>query len=181
MHSFSRSLSTFVGDCIFLIEWKLNEPKPFPVDALPEVLADYVRQASDANGYDPSMIALPLLSSLARAIGNKRIIQPQRSNPSWTEPAIIWSLTIMQSGARKSPALKDATRFIRKYHAEQAKIEGDSVITKNFTGLGLWHLLASNRDTSILILIDELASFFKKYSVLRADSEKEEDTIPILL
>ena len=56
--------------------------KPFPVDALPEVVGIYVSAAAAAIGCDPAFIALPLLVSLARAIGNRMVI---RLKSTWLE------------------------------------------------------------------------------------------------
>jgi hypothetical protein len=64
-----------------------RKPKPFPIELLPEVIGNYVTEAANAIGCDPSYVALPLLASLARAIGNKRVIELK---DGYTQPAIIW-------------------------------------------------------------------------------------------
>lgn len=86
---------------------KAETNEPFPVSALPEVVADYVSAAAGAIGCDESFLALPLLGCLARAIGNRRVIQLKRG---WTEPAIIWAAFVGKSGSHKSPALSAATQ-----------------------------------------------------------------------
>src|SRR5262249_28241618 len=62
--------------------------KPFPAEALPEPARGYVDAASRAIGCDASYIALPLVTALAAAIGNSRVIRLKRG---WTEPAVLWA------------------------------------------------------------------------------------------
>jgi hypothetical protein len=88
---------------------------PFPVSALPNIIANYVSAASHAIGCDASFIAIPLLGCLARAIGNKRVIRLKRT---WTEPAIIWAAIVGKSGTHKSPAIAAATSFLQHKQAE---------------------------------------------------------------
>jgi hypothetical protein len=85
--------------------------KPFPVDVLPDKLAAYVHAASSAIGCDPSFVALPLLAGLGAAIGNSRVIQLKRG---WTEPAVLWTVTISESGNLKTPPLYAALAPIFK-------------------------------------------------------------------
>ena len=75
--------------------------EPFPVDALPEPYRSLVVQGAESIGCDPSLIALPLLATTAGAIGNARRI---KLKGGWTEPAILWAVTVAASGDRKSPA-----------------------------------------------------------------------------
>ena len=56
--------------------------QPFPVDVLPQPVRGFVVAGAKAIGCDQAYIALPLLASLASAIGNTRRIQLKRS---WTE------------------------------------------------------------------------------------------------
>lgn len=85
--------------------------RPFPVEALPEPVASFVRNSAEAIGCDPSFIALPLLVGFGSAIGNSRRVQLKRG---WTEPAIVWGAIIGESGSTKSPALELAMRAVRQ-------------------------------------------------------------------
>ncbi len=106
--------------------------QPFPVEALPEPLRSFVTKGAQAIGCDPSYIALPLLSALASAIGNSRRIQLKSG---WTEPAIIWTAIVGESGTLKTPAYKLAmgpTRdlqgdALKRFAEEQAKYEAEVV------------------------------------------------------
>jgi hypothetical protein len=92
--------------------------KPFPVSVLPEPVRSLVADAAKAIGCDPSYIALPLLSALASAIGNTHRIELKRG---WTEPAIIWTAMVGDSGTMKTPAFKLAMKAIRKAQADAFK------------------------------------------------------------
>src|SRR5262249_23238583 len=75
--------------------------QPFPVNALPAPLAEYVREGALALGCDPAYLALPVLAVVASAIGNTRRI---RLKGDWEEPAVLWTGLIADSGTLKSPA-----------------------------------------------------------------------------
>ncbi len=75
---------------------------PFPVDVLPGSLRKFVTRVSKALGCDHSFVVLPLLSALASAIGNTRVILLKHG---WTEPAIVWTAIVGDPGTLKSPAL----------------------------------------------------------------------------
>jgi putative DNA primase/helicase len=64
---------------------------PFPVDVLPKPVCAFINMASTAIGCDPSLIALPLLTTFAAAIGTTRQIQLK---PGWVEPSILWSVIV---------------------------------------------------------------------------------------
>lgn len=85
--------------------------KPFPSHTLPEPIRGFVTEAAKAIGCDPSYIALPLISALASAIGNTHRIQLKRG---WTEPAIVWTIIVGESGTMKTPAFKLAMKALRK-------------------------------------------------------------------
>jgi hypothetical protein len=79
----------------------------FPVDVLPGIVGQFVREASTAIGCDESYVAVPLLAALASAIGNTRRVRLKRS---WSEPAVVWAVIVGESGSQKSPAWEAATR-----------------------------------------------------------------------
>lgn len=91
---------------------------PFPVDVLPEPIRSFVADAAKSIGCDPSYVALPLLSGLAAAIGNTHRIALKRG---WTEPAIVWTAIVGESGTHKTPAFKAALKAIRKAQAQAFK------------------------------------------------------------
>ncbi|MCG3198736.1 MAG: hypothetical protein GHCLOJNM_03241 [bacterium] len=84
--------------------------RPFPIESLPEPIRSYVHSGAEALGCDPSLIALPLLSSVGGIIGNKRWL---RLKATWEEPPNLWTVTIGESGELKTPALRLALEPIQ--------------------------------------------------------------------
>ncbi|HEV3144837.1 MAG TPA: YfjI family protein [Gemmataceae bacterium] len=93
----------------------VSEWRPFPLDALPEILHQYVNDGAKALGCDPAMIALPVLASCAGAIGHTRVVSPKRD---WREPLVTWGVVVADSGTLKSPAHDKAVQPIRDVQAE---------------------------------------------------------------
>jgi len=83
----------------------------FPLVALPEPVRTYVADGARAIGCDPSFVALPMLSALASMIGNARTLQLKRS---WSEPSILWTVIVGESGTSKSPAFELALKPVRR-------------------------------------------------------------------
>jgi len=111
----TRAAIEALADAEEPIEFPRPEPsvrryRPFPTETLPEPVRTFVREASAAIGCDPSYVALPLLAGLASAIGNTRRIQLK---PGWSEPSIVWTAIVGDSGTMKSPALELALRPVR--------------------------------------------------------------------
>ncbi|MCE9543999.1 MAG: DUF3987 domain-containing protein [Planctomycetia bacterium] len=88
---------------------------PFPVDALPEPVADLVAEGAEAIGCDASYLALPKLVAVASAIGNSRTIF---LSDTWQEPAVIWAASVGDSGTLKSPAHERALAPLRRRQAD---------------------------------------------------------------
>ena len=82
----------------------------FPVEALPDLVRSYVTAAAASLGCDESFVALPVLSMLAAAIGNTRRLLIKRG---WTEPPIVRTLPVGNSGSCKSPAMDAALKPVR--------------------------------------------------------------------
>lgn len=92
--------------------------QPFPTEVLPGIAGEFVRATAAAIGCDESFIALPMLAGLAGAIGNTRVILLKRG---WTEPCVIWTAIVGDSGTLKSPALDAPLRAVRKKQIEELK------------------------------------------------------------
>lgn len=73
--------------------------EPFPDYLLPLIVRRYVVAGSKARATDCSIVALPILVTLAACIGTSRKISPK---PGWTAPAIMWGAVVARSGAVKS-------------------------------------------------------------------------------
>jgi len=73
----------------------------FPVEALPEPFATYVRDVAHARQCDPAAVAIALLASMAGTIGNARVV---RIGPSYYVVCVLWVGTVNDSGTVKTPA-----------------------------------------------------------------------------
>jgi hypothetical protein len=80
---------------------ELQPYQPFPVDALPKPLAEFVQQGALSLGCDPAFVALPAWAVLGSVIGNSRSIRLKRT---WWEPPVFWCAIVGDSGTLKSPA-----------------------------------------------------------------------------
>ncbi len=98
--------------------------RPFPISALPKPVSGFVSQAAEAIGCDPSYIALPLLSTFASAIGNSRRIELKRG---WSEPAIVWTAIVGDSGTLKTPAFKLAMQPVRDRQGKALKAHAEAM------------------------------------------------------
>ena len=96
-----------------------REYAPFPTELLPSPVRDYIEAAATSICCDAAYVALPLLATLAGAIGTTRRI---RLKKGWSEPSVIWCATVGDSGSRKSPGWEAGTEFLehiqRDAHAE---------------------------------------------------------------
>jgi hypothetical protein len=106
--------------------------RPFPVHLLPEPIRSYASASAAAIGCDPVFIALPMLAALASAIGSRRRIRLKRR---WTEPAIVWALTVATSGSYKSPGFDSAMLPVwrrqesaRRRHSEALKNYAEDLV-----------------------------------------------------
>jgi hypothetical protein len=79
--------------------------EPFPAGKLHAPLDQFVADSATVIGCDKAFVALPLLSALGAAIGNSSVIELKRG---WTEPAVIWTGLVGESGTLKSPAMDAA-------------------------------------------------------------------------
>lgn len=130
----------------------MPEPLPpresFPVDALPPVVAAYVTAVATALPCAIETVALPLLAAIGSAIGNSRRVRPKAS---WSEPAVVWSCTVLGSGKLKSPAHEKAVCFLasrqrkliakykqkmREFEAEKDQYEADKKRRKKLNDYG---------------------------------------------
>jgi hypothetical protein len=109
--------------------------EPFPLDALPPAVADYVGAAAKALAVDPAMVAVPLLATLGGCIGNSRRVLLKKG---WTESACLWAVVVADSGSAKSPALDASAKFLmrrqkqehKRWEREMAQWEKDKLAAK---------------------------------------------------
>lgn len=87
---------------------------PFPVEYLPAPVRDYVQAQARVQDCDEAAVALPVLSVLAAAIGPQRQL---RLKAAWTEPAVLWTAVVAETGTRTRPGLEAAVLPLRTRQA----------------------------------------------------------------
>ncbi len=102
---------------------------PFPALALPPTVRRYVEEGAKTVGCCLSMIALPLLISMAAAIGNTRRLRIKGGARPWNEPAVLWGVLVGESGTLKSPAIDLAVEPSRRREARAAKENEEALRT----------------------------------------------------
>lgn len=97
---------------------ELKDFQPFPVECLPELAQEFVRENSQAIDCDPSFVALPLLSAIGVCLGNAAWVQ---STETFKQPPMLWTCLIGKSGTAKSPALRCVENLLVDFEAENRK------------------------------------------------------------
>lgn len=98
--------------------------RPFPVEVLPQPLRVFVTEAASALGCDEAFIALPALSMLASLVGTTRVI---RLKDTWTEPCVLWTCIVAESGSLKSAALALALEPVHTLQADAMDVYEDQL------------------------------------------------------
>jgi hypothetical protein len=143
-------------------------------------LRDYTDAAAAAIGCDPALVALPALAVVAGCVGNSRAIQLRPGRRGWTEPAVVWAITVVRSGGVKSAGFDAAVGPLQdhgmdeweKYQAEkeQARKNGDPEpprppcqVTGDANIESVGELLRDNPH-GILLARDELDGWFQGFT-----------------
>jgi len=79
------------------------EYRPFPIDALPRTVREFVEAVSRWSDADPAFAALPALTVAGAAVGLAVCASPKRK---YAEPPLLWACTVADSGTGKSPGLR---------------------------------------------------------------------------
>jgi putative DNA primase/helicase len=79
---------------------------PFPMEALPESIAQYVSEAAAALQVPVGLVATFALACLAGAVGASRMLEVKEG---WVERVALWTVGISPPGEGKSPSLAAAS------------------------------------------------------------------------
>jgi len=83
---------------------------PFPTDALPEWLAEFVASLATETQTPTDLPGAMVLGVLAAAAGGRAVVQPRAG---WKEPCNLFICTAMAPGNRKSGVVERVTRPLR--------------------------------------------------------------------
>jgi hypothetical protein len=95
----ARVLALFAADPLAL---SVEKVPPFPMHTLPAVLADMATAVAAAYDVDPAMPAMLALGAMSAALQGRVTIEPYAG---FRELAVLYVVTIADSGERKSPVL----------------------------------------------------------------------------
>jgi hypothetical protein len=102
----------------------VEKQEPFPVELLPPIVREYVAEGAESRACDESVVALPVLVTLAACIGTTRRIEPKRG---WPEPSILWGAVVGRSGTLKSPGLDLARDIIERGERDALRRHNDAM------------------------------------------------------
>lgn len=88
-----------------------EEFTPFPTDVLPKRIAEYVKYMSETQSVDETFIVMPVLATIAIAMGNAFRIAPKED---WVSPPNIWAAIIAPPSWNKSRPMKMVLKPLMK-------------------------------------------------------------------
>jgi len=88
-----------------------------PLDALPEVIANFTADTAARLGCDPVSVTLPAIIVSAAAIDDAYMVQPRRNDTAWRESARLNGAVVALSGDHKTPAAQAAVQPLRDAEA----------------------------------------------------------------
>lgn len=103
-----------------------HDPPDFPLDALPDWIAEHARAVADDIQVPVDLCAQLALGALATAAMGRRKVT--LAGTRWTEPANLYLGTAMHSGAGKSPAEKAMCGALRTWEAARMADRAAAVI-----------------------------------------------------
>lgn len=103
--------------------WHVDLPA-FPVDALPPVLARFVRGQSEELQTPTDLLGTVVLGMVAAAVGGRVLVVVRRG---WTEPTNLFLVPVMPPGSRKSAVVAVCRRPITEAEAELVEKLGPGI------------------------------------------------------
>ena len=91
---------------------------PFPVDALPDTIADYVNAVAESTQTPPDMAGTAALAVIALAMQGKYKV---RAKEDWVEPVNLYVVNVAEPAERKSAVISLMTKFMSDFEAEYNK------------------------------------------------------------
>lgn len=99
---------------------------PFPTDALPPAIADYVAAYSESIQVPPDMVGVSALSTVSACIQGKYEIE---GKPDWVEPVNIYETVVANPSERKSAAQHGPVKPLGDYENRYNQMNAAAVET----------------------------------------------------
>ena len=100
---------------------ELQPVEAFPLKALPDAFAPWVKDVSSRMHCPPDFVAVPLLVAGASLVARHVGIRPQRRT-DWLERGNLWALIVGRPGYMKSPAMSEALAPVNRLEAQAAEV-----------------------------------------------------------
>ncbi len=138
---------------------------PFPIDAFPEPLGNFIQEGFDQFGFPPDFLGCSILFAASVAIGNTRRIA---YSSDYIQPSILYIALVGESGSGKTPALEMALQPL--YEIEHEAADRKRIIVSDTTPEALVSLHAANR-RGLGVHHDELMSMINNLNRYNKGSE----------
>lgn len=103
-----------------LIPIKGPPPPAFPADALGPAIAPMVHATARATQTPEDLAAIVCLGTISTAVRGRFVVQPR---PGWTETLVLFLLSLLESGNRKSTVFALLTQPLMAYEQDHAKAD----------------------------------------------------------
>ncbi len=118
-HSISRYVPKW-GEIVSPASESIKVPE-LDLSAIPSVMCHWVSDAAERMQVPPDFFAAPCLVAFASVVGRQVAIYPKQED-SWSVVPNLWGAIIARPGLFKSPAILEATSFVRAL-AEKASAQ----------------------------------------------------------
>jgi uncharacterized protein DUF3987 len=89
--------------------WETYIVPPFPLDILPPVVRDFVREQSDVMGCDPAAAAMAALATMSGALHHDFALKMLRHGRWWAHPR-LWVILCGDPSRKKTPIISTCTQ-----------------------------------------------------------------------
>jgi len=103
---------------------ELNLP-PFPTDALPDGVREWVVAESHATQTPPDLAGLLALAVCSATIARRVVVEPR---PGWPEPVNLYVAVLLEPGNRKSAVFGDATKPLKEIESQLVEAAQPTVV-----------------------------------------------------
>ena len=144
----------------------------FPVDALPEVVRDYVAAVAENSQTSPDMAAVISLGVLASCLQGKFVVE---GISGYCEPLNLYTVVVAAPGERKSSVMKSMTKYLYEYEQEfnegrKAELRRNRQERESLERqiAGIKKKLETKPDTSMELELQQMEAEFEEMEELKA-------------
>ncbi len=99
---------------------------PFDFALLPTTLRAWIQDAAELFQCAPDYLAVAAMVAVGSLVGRRIGVRPKRK-ADWTEYGNLWGLIVGRPGSMKSPAITEASRFLRGFEMDAADAYRDAM------------------------------------------------------